>query len=282
MLKEKVRPTVITLTNVVSACARAKQFDEVLKSLELFKKMGIKPNHITYLFFHYYYFFRSLTGGIYTALVDQLGKNKQIDEAEAVMEAMMKDGIKPPLMAYNSLMDGFGEAGQLKKMMDTFINIRKRGLIPDVVSYSIMIKHYGKAGDVEKALEMARIMTKEGRKPNNTMYTTMVSHLVRCFFFFFSLFLPLSFPIILFFVSLFVFPLLIHKPFDHGEIAALGQNGKPKEAIQLLHKMIDTGLEPNVKTFGVLIQSLCANGLLDDAIGILNIMIDRKVTMDAG
>lgn len=48
MLKEQVKPTVITLTNVVSACARARRFDEVLNSLELFKKLGIKPNHITY------------------------------------------------------------------------------------------------------------------------------------------------------------------------------------------------------------------------------------------
>ena len=48
MFYEKVQPTVVTLTNVVSACARAGQFSEVLKSIEMFKKMEVRPNLVTY------------------------------------------------------------------------------------------------------------------------------------------------------------------------------------------------------------------------------------------
>ena len=178
-----------------------------------------------------------------------------------MLEAMKADGVIPVLMTYNSLMDGYGEAGQYKKMMDMFITIRKRGLIPNVISYTILIHHYGKAGEVEKALEIANIMAKEGRNPNSAMYTALVSS---PFFLFY------------YFTYSYVNYLTTHK------ISALGQNGRAKEALLALHKMIGLGLPPNIRTFGAVIQSLVANGLLDDALGVIKLMQQSRVPVDSG
>lgn len=61
-------------------------------------------------------------------------------QALQVKDAMVSDGLKVPLRAYNSIINAYGEQKQLKKMMDTFFQIRKDGLIPDVVTYSSMIQ----------------------------------------------------------------------------------------------------------------------------------------------
>jgi len=142
-----------------------------------------------------------------------------------------------------------------------------------VVSYTILIHHYGKAGEVEKAVEIAKIMAKEGRKPNSAMYTALVSKIP-----FYALLSP---PPHLFLPSTTLTPSLSF-PFLTPQISALGQNGRAKEALHSLHKMIELDLPPNVKTFGAVIQSLAANGFLDDALGVVKLMEDKKVKMDAG
>ncbi len=48
ILKEEIRPTEVTLTSIVGACAAAGKFDDMLNVMKLFKKQGIFPNNVTY------------------------------------------------------------------------------------------------------------------------------------------------------------------------------------------------------------------------------------------
>jgi pentatricopeptide repeat protein len=79
---------------------------------------------------------------------------------------MVKKGIDATLVTYNTLINGLGKNGRLEEAEDLFLRITSMGYNPDVITYNSLMSGYAMSGNTAKCLEWYSNMKKRDIKPS--------------------------------------------------------------------------------------------------------------------
>jgi tetratricopeptide (TPR) repeat protein len=91
------------------------------------------------------------------------------DAAEASVEKMVEEGVRPAVVTYNTLIDKAPDYETAKSWLET---MRKEGVQPDVVTYNTLI---AQAPDYETAKSWLETMREEGVQPDVFTYSTLIA-----------------------------------------------------------------------------------------------------------
>ena len=169
MRREGVPCNAVTYNCVIHACVRVGDMEGALSLLETMKgpiqqAIGeptlLRPDKFTYS----------------TIIKGYCGKG-EIEQALALFDGMLKEGLSPDLVIYNTLLDGCVKrrhhevCDRLLQEMTSFW-----GIHPNSYTLSILIKRFGRQGDLIKAFELVDALPKKyGFQANAHVWTCLIS-----------------------------------------------------------------------------------------------------------
>ncbi|KAL6580882.1 hypothetical protein OROMI_006805 [Orobanche minor] len=101
------------------------------------------------------------------------------EEAYNVVREMMGNGFIPEAGTYNKVIGFLCDALKLEKALKLFREMKKNGIVPNVYTYSIMIDRFCKAGLVQQARCWLEEMMRDGCTPNVVTYTAIIHAYLR-------------------------------------------------------------------------------------------------------
>lgn len=147
----------------------AYQANQVLKQI---------PDYVVALGFFYWLKRRvgfKHDGHTYTTMVGILGRGRQFDAINLLLDQMVKDGCEPNVVTYNRLIHSYGRANYLNEAVRVFHQMQEAGCQPDRVTYCTLIDIHAKAGFLDVALYMYQRMQEAGLSPDTFTYSVMIN-----------------------------------------------------------------------------------------------------------
>lgn len=114
-------------------------------------------------------------GHTYTTMVGILGRARQFDAINILLDQMVKDGCEPNVVTYNRLIHSYGRANYLNEAVGVFHQMQEAGCQPDRVTYCTLIDIHAKAGYLDVALYMYQRMQEAGLSPDTFTYSVMIN-----------------------------------------------------------------------------------------------------------
>uniref|UniRef100_A0A6N2MAQ8 Amine oxidase domain-containing protein n=1 Tax=Salix viminalis TaxID=40686 RepID=A0A6N2MAQ8_SALVM len=223
-------------------------------AVQVFKKMeqnGGKPNVVTY-----------------NTIIDNLCKDRLVNEAMEFLSEMLDRGIQPNVVTYNSIVHGFCNLGQLNEATRLFKEMVGKDDMPDTVTFSILVDGLCKEGMVSEAQCVFDIMPEKGVEPDVITYNALTNGLcnegkIKD--------------------AVELFNLMVQRGYEPNVITyntiinGLFKSGNRNMAVQVFKKMEQNGGKPNVVTYNTIIDNLCKHRLVNDAMEFLSEMLDRGI-----
>ncbi|KAL0333079.1 UNVERIFIED_CONTAM: Pentatricopeptide repeat-containing protein, chloroplastic [Sesamum calycinum] len=182
-----------------------------------------------------------------------LGKCKQPEKAHTLFQAMIDDGCVVDREAYTALMSAYSRSGLFDK---AFYILEKMKTIsdcqPDVYTYSILIKSCLQVNDFGKVQSLLSDMEIQRIKPNTITYNTLLDAYGKA-----KRFIEME--------SLLV-QMLRQRECQPDEwtmnssLRAFGGSGQIEMMEKCYEKFLRAGIEPNIKTFNILLDSYGKTG----------------------
>ncbi|KAK2371883.1 Tetratricopeptide repeat (TPR) superfamily protein [Trifolium repens] len=110
----------------------------------------------------------------YSKVIGFLCEASKVEKAFSLFEEMKRNGIVPSVYTYTILIDSFCKAGLIQQARKWFHEMLSEGCTPNVVTYTALIHAYLKARKVSDANELFEMMLLEGCKPNVVTYTALI------------------------------------------------------------------------------------------------------------
>ncbi|XP_019158011.1 PREDICTED: pentatricopeptide repeat-containing protein At1g62914, mitochondrial-like [Ipomoea nil] len=229
MIQRKIYPDVVTYSTLIKGYCLQGRMDEARKAFGRMVESGLQPNVMTY-----------------NTLINGYCKIKEMDEARKAFGQMVESGLRPDVRTYNTLLNGYCKIKEMDEAMHLFCEIPQKGLHPNVVTYNTMLQGFFLVGRCSAALELFQEMLVAGHKPD--FYTS------------------------------------------HVLLSGLCDNGLVEEAISVYHQLDRNGngshvydtimihrvckigrlnIALGVNTYTAMINGLCREGLLDEALELL-------------
>lgn len=87
---------------------------------------------------------------LYREMIDTLGKNKLIEDAEEVYQEMLQEGIAPTAMVLTELMGAYIRSDNIDRAYEVYEEIKDGEHQPEFIMYEILCRGLKKAGDFER------------------------------------------------------------------------------------------------------------------------------------
>nr|UPT49276.1 pentatricopeptide repeat protein AaPPR121 [Agave angustifolia] len=218
----------------------------------------------------------------YSKVIGFLCQAHKVEHAFLLFDEMKKNGVTPDVYTYTILIDNFCKVGLIKQAQVWFDDMMRDGCTPNVVTYTALIHAHLKAKQVNKANELFESMVGNGCLPNVVTYTSLIDGLCKagevekaCQ----------------------IYAKMrgtcdgtdVDKYFEGGDanftepnvftygalVDGLCKAHKVVEARDLLEAMSSAGCDPNHVVYDALIDGFCKVGKLDDAQDIFVTMSKR-------
>ncbi|KAI3680528.1 hypothetical protein L6452_35300 [Arctium lappa] len=253
MLKGGVFPNVVSFNMMIDGACKMGDLDLGLK---LFRKMGVmsfgfvRPNSVTF-----------------NCIVNGYCKLGDMETAEVVRGEMTKTGIEPNVRMYATLVDGYLRKGCLEEAMGLCSRMVDKDLVPNIVVYNSIIRSLYFNGDTITASVFLSYMIKTNIPFDKFTNSILVNGLSR------NGFLK---------EALDYHKWLVGKNLESKDrflentliyyLVRSGKDSKPmiKEA---LDEIFNRGFTPDIVTYGTMIDALCKQERLLDAICVYEDMI---------
>ncbi|KAK6122852.1 hypothetical protein DH2020_043378 [Rehmannia glutinosa] len=98
----------------------------------------------------------------------------EYEKAYSVIREMMDNGFVPEAGTYNKIIGFLCDASKLDKALKLFREMKKNGVVPNVYTYSIMIDRFCKAGLIHQARCWFDEMMRDGCSPTVVTYTALI------------------------------------------------------------------------------------------------------------
>lgn len=262
LLPKVYAPNSRIYTTLMKGYMRAGRVSDTVRMLEAMRRQDDQASHPDHV--------------SYTTVVSALVKAGSMDRARQILAEMMRIGVPPNLITYNILLKGYcmqlqiDQARELLKEM-----VGDAGIQPDVVSYNILIDGCILVDDSAGALAFFNEMRAKGIAPTKVSYTT----LMKAF-------------------ALSGQPKLAHRVFDEmlndprvkADIIAWNmlvegycRLGLIEEAKKIIEKMKESGLYPDVATYGSLANGIALARRPGEALLLWNAVKERcRVEKEGG
>ncbi|CAI0397200.1 unnamed protein product [Linum tenue] len=219
----------------------------------------------------------------YSNVITYLCNATKVEKAFLLFQQMKRDGVPPDVYTYTTLIDSFCKAGLLEQAHRWLNEMEKDGCAPNVVTYTTLIHAYLKARKVSTANEVFEVMLSKGSVPNVITYTALIDGHCKagdiekaCLIYArMKKDKAENSEIDLYF--------RVDDPdseepnlFTYGALVdGLCKAHKVKEARDLLEAMMTKGFQPNHIIYDALIDGCCKVGNLDEAQEVFTTMIEH-------
>ncbi|OWM67401.1 hypothetical protein CDL15_Pgr019861 [Punica granatum] len=183
----------------------------------------------------------------YTKVIGYLCDKAKVEKAFSLFEEMKRNNVVPDVYTYTILIDSFCKVGLIEQANEWFNEMVRDGCVPNVVTYTALIHAHLKAKKFSRANELFEVMLSEGVYPNIITYSALIDGHCKA-----------------------------------GEIERACQiyskmrgNVDLAPDIDVYFKVSDTDLnskEPNVFTYGALVDGLCKAHRVNEARELLDAM----------
>ncbi|XP_042986075.1 pentatricopeptide repeat-containing protein At1g06710, mitochondrial-like [Carya illinoinensis] len=208
----------------------------------------------------------------YSKVISFLCNASKVEKAFLLFEEMKRNGIVPDVYTYTILIDSFCKAGLIEQARKWFDEMLRDGCAANVVTYTALIHAYLKARKLSKANELFELMCSEGCIPNVVTYTALIDGHCKageieraC-----QIYAKMKGNVETSDVDMYfrIEDGNYKEPniFTYGALVdGLCKAHKVKEARNLLDAMSMEGCEPNHIVYDALIDGFCKAGKLDEA-----------------
>ncbi|KAK6146973.1 hypothetical protein DH2020_017885 [Rehmannia glutinosa] len=219
-LPEAVPPDSRIYTTLMKGYMNAGRVADTVRMLEAMrhqKDSASHPDHVTY-----------------TTVISAFVKAGSMDRARQVLTEMARIRVPANLVTYNILLKGYCHQLQIDKAEDLIREMVEVGIEPDVVSYNTLIDGCILVDDGAGALTYFNEMRKRNIAPTKVSYTTLMK--------------------------------------------AFASSGQPKLANKVFDEMLkDPRVKVDLVAWNMLVEGYCKLGLIDEAKSIIQKMKDSGV-----
>ncbi|KAB5524586.1 hypothetical protein DKX38_022335 [Salix brachista] len=200
---------------------------------------------------------------VFKTLFFGLCKKGWLVEAELVFEEMEVQGFFVDKVMYTSLMNAHGKNKKMKMAMRVYFRMLKKGCDPDICTYNTLIHGFLKMGLFDKAWVLWNLMSDLGIQPNEVTYNLMICYYCKqgkldCATMLLNSMVPCNLaPCVRFYTPI---------------IAALYKQDKFLEAFDYFVRISDANVKLGMWIYNVLINGLCHQGYVGEAIQVFDIM----------
>ncbi|OAY32027.1 pentatricopeptide repeat-containing protein At1g06710, mitochondrial isoform X2 [Manihot esculenta] len=181
----------------------------------------------------------------YSKVIAYLCNASQVEKAFLLFQEMKRNGITLDVYTYTILLDSFCKAGLIEQARNWLDEMQRYGCAPNVVTYTALIHAYLKARKIKNANEIFEMMLSKGCIPNIVTYTALIDGHCKA-----------------------------------GEIekacqiyARMKDDNVENSDVDMYFRVVDSGSkEPNVYTYGALVDGLCKAHRVKEARDLLEVM----------
>ncbi|XP_065868560.1 pentatricopeptide repeat-containing protein At1g51965, mitochondrial [Euphorbia lathyris] len=142
---------------LLDALAKDSKVDQVYKVFDDMKKKHCEPDEYTY-----------------TIMIRMTGKSGKIDESLALFEKMLDNGCSPNIIAYNTMMEALASSRLVDKTIFLFSKMVERDCRPNEFTYSVILTLLAAEGQLQKLDQVVELSKKY---MNRSIYAYLVSTL---------------------------------------------------------------------------------------------------------
>ncbi|GAB2220070.1 hypothetical protein Drorol1_Dr00007713 [Drosera rotundifolia] len=222
----------------------------------------------------------------YSNVIEILCNSSRIEMAFLLFEEMRRNRVVPDVYIYSILIDAFCKAGLIEQAQKWFTEMIEGGCSPNVVTYTSLIHAYLKArklGDADKLFER---MLSQNCIPNIVTYTALIDghckggNIDKACQIYERMMGKVSIPHVDMYFGQNNSGTNEPNVFTYGAlIDGLCKSQKVSEARDLLDAMLTNGCEPNRVVYDALIDGFCKEGKLDEAQEVFTKMSSRGYSL---
>ncbi|XP_012078862.1 pentatricopeptide repeat-containing protein At1g06710, mitochondrial [Jatropha curcas] len=220
--------------------------------------------------------------GTYSKVIGYLCNASKIEKAFLLFQEMKRNSITPDVYTHTILLDSFCKSGLIEQARKWFDEMQRDGCTPNVVTYTALIHGYLKARKVSCANEIFEMMLSKGCVPNIVTYTALIDGHCKagkiekaCQIYARMKNDSADIPDVDMYFRVVDNDSKEPNVFTYGAlIDGLCKAHKVKEARDLLEAMSVEGCEPNQIIYDALIDGFCKVGKLDEAQEVFTKMLD--------
>ncbi|KAF7147453.1 hypothetical protein RHSIM_Rhsim03G0026000 [Rhododendron simsii] len=166
MLREGLKPNIVTHNSLIGAYASHGVNEEALSIFSEMKKNGFRLDVVSY-----------------TSLLNAYRRSEQPKKAREVFHLMKRNNCKPNVVSYNALIDAYGSNGFLAKAFNVLHDMEQTGVHPNIVSICTLLAACGRVGQRVKMILYSQRLKAEstftmmkvaGCSPDVVTYTTTI------------------------------------------------------------------------------------------------------------
>uniref|UniRef100_A0A166D4C2 Pentacotripeptide-repeat region of PRORP domain-containing protein n=1 Tax=Daucus carota subsp. sativus TaxID=79200 RepID=A0A166D4C2_DAUCS len=287
--KEEFTPDTVIYSQMISGLCEASLFEEAMDILNIMRVNSCLPNVVTYKILlcgclnkqklGRWVVLNKINVSNFARCLCGAGK---FEKAQKIISEMMTKGFTPDASTYSHVISYLCNASKVDKAFQLFSEMKKNGIVPDVYTYTILIDSFCKAGLIEQARSWFDEMVRDGCSPNVVTYTAIIHSYLKA--------RKVS-------DANELFQLMVsegHAP-NIVTISALidgyCKSGDTEKACQIYARMIEVkeahddnmyfevddnkAMEPNVVTYGALVDGLCKAHRVKEARNLLDVMSSK-------
>ncbi|WCJ30369.1 Tetratricopeptide repeat (TPR)-like superfamily protein [Euphorbia peplus] len=222
----------------------------------------------------------------YSKVIGYLCNASKVDRAFHLFQEMKRNGVIPDVYTYTILLDSFCKVGLIEQARNWFDEMQSNGCAPTVVTYTALIHAYLKARKLSSANEIFEMMLSKGCVPNVVTYTALIDGHCKagdiekaCQIYARMKSDNVKIPDVEMYFKVVDSDSKDPNVFTYGAlIDGLCKAHKTNEARDLLEAMINEGCEPNEVVYDALVDGFCKAGKLDEAQEVFTKMLYRGYT----
>ncbi|RXI00716.1 hypothetical protein DVH24_000950 [Malus domestica] len=208
----------------------------------------------------------------YANVIGFLCNASKVEQAFLLFKEMKRNSVVPDVYTYTILIDSFCKAGLIEQSRSWFNEMIRNGCAPNVVTYTALIHAYLKAKKVSDADQLFEMMLTEGCSPNVITYTALIDghfkagRIEKACQIYERMRGNMDVPDVDKYFGSDDQSISEPNVYTYGALVdGLCKAHKVKEARDLLHAMSEEGCEPNHIIYDALIDGFCKYGKLDEA-----------------
>ncbi|XP_077211995.1 tetratricopeptide repeat (TPR)-like superfamily protein [Tasmannia lanceolata] len=208
----------------------------------------------------------------YTKVIGFLCQASKVDKAFLLFEEMKRNDIVPDVFTYTILIDSFCKVGLIQQARNWFTEMVRDGCAPNVVTYTALIHAYLKVRRVSEANALFESMLTVGCVPNIVTYTALIDghckagELEKACQIYARMRGSGNVPDVDMYFEHDANNTMEPNVFTYGALVdGFCKAHKVVEAHDLLEAMAIAGCEPNQVVYDALIDGFCKVGKLDEA-----------------
>jgi len=209
----------------------------------------------------------------YCSILKGFAREKKLERVLEIYQEMERRQVEMPVVTFNTVLDACARVGRMEHAARIMQDMQRHRLEPNIVSYSTVLKGHCQAGDIELAFSILNQMRKQaGLKPDEIMYNSLIDGCAQHGLYtegmqvFDEMMQDGVRP------SNFTLSILVK---------LMNRSRKVDQAFSVVEEMSQKyGLKPNVYVYTNLIQACVSNRRHDRALTVLETMVKERVQPD--